>query len=48
VRYREPATLVNVACNEVPTDVTVATIATAIRAAMRPYSIAVAPDSLPK
>src|SRR5215472_613812 len=42
--YKAPATLVKVVCNVVPTDVTAAMMATAIKAAMRPYSIAVAPD----
>src|SRR5215212_11881278 len=40
-------TAVNVLVNLVPSVVIAAIAATAIRAAMRPYSIAVAPDSSP-
>src|SRR5262249_39741436 len=41
----EPATVVKVAFKDVPTLVTAAMMATAISVAIRPYSIAVAPDS---
>jgi hypothetical protein len=40
-----PAVVVNVVFNEVPTSCTAAIIATAIPAAIKPYSMAVAPDS---
>jgi len=43
--YRLVATVLKVAFRLVPTVVTAVTITTAMRAAIRPYSMAVAPDS---